>query len=275
MELMPPDKVFAFGASPSMLALWQLCKHKWWLHYIARQGRTEREAQKDSGAAFHKFFADWYGPVTRTLEEHIENFKKEFPEQESTDKRDQKHCLAILKAYTERYPRENEPFKVIETEQKLNVEIPGCKLKLNGVIDLSVDLRNGLWVIDHKTSNRLGTSYFDQFRNHWQTYTYIYAAGVHYKRKCEGILYNAVGMKQKIDADSFLRCDVSKTQDQLDFHIAQWTEHVNEMYDFVTANWQDGSKFFSANTPSACHAYNVKCFALDYCEFNQNERMLP
>jgi len=277
MQLTEPNKIFINGASPSMITLWSLCRHKWWLHYVARQGRREKVDTRDAGTAFHNFLEAYYGEIGEvlTLEDHLALFKEDFPEEESTDKRDQKHLLAVVKAYVERYPRESEPFEVINTEQKLNVEVPGCALKLNAVIDLAIERFGGLWVKDHKTAGRLGATYFDQFRHHWQTYTYIYAAGQHFKRRCEGIYYNAIGLKKKIDNDSFLRKDFAKTSDQLEFAMNVWTQTVNEMYEFVMKNWQDPSKFLPTCTPTACRAYNSNCFALDYCEFNQNERLLP
>lgn len=274
--LNPPEKVFAFGASPSMVALWQLCKRKWWLHYIARRGRSEREAQKDSGSAFHTFFQNWYDPAkgSITLEQHLEQFKIDFPEAESTEKRDQKHMLEVLKAYTNHYPRESEPFKVLSCEQEIRVPVPGCELPLNIKIDNALEWMNGLWVMDHKTTNFLGATYFEQFRNNWQTYTYTWGATQHFKRKCEGILYNAVGMKKKIDRESFLRKEFTKTSAQLDFHMAQWIKTVNEMYQYVLKNWKS-PEVFDMSTGPACRAYNVNCPFLDYCEFNGNEAVLP
>jgi hypothetical protein len=261
-----------------MVTLWLLCKHKWWLHYVARVGREERVDTKDSGAAFHNFFEAYYDPDLRhalTPEDHIELYKQDFPEEESTEKRDQKHMLAVLKAYIDRYPIASEPFKVLDTEKKIQVDVPGCNLKLNVVIDLPIEYYNGLWALDHKTSGRLGSTYFDQFRNHWQTYTYTYALGKHFNRTCHGIYYNAIGLKKKIDADSFLRKDFALTTDQIDFHMQKWAQIVNEMHDFVNEHWRDRDRFFPSTTPTACRAYNGNCFALDYCEFNQNERLLP
>lgn len=277
MNLTHPNEIFKYGASPSMVTLWLLCPHKWWLHYVAKQGRKEREAQRDSGVAFHNFLKAYYDPKNgdKKFEDYVEQFKKDFPEDESTEQREQAHLLAILKAYMERYPRATEPFEVIATEQKLNVDVPDCVLPLNCVIDLAIERYGGLWLIDHKTSNRLGSTYFDQFRNHWQTYTYIYATGKQYGRKCEGILYNALGMKKKIDADSFLRCDFAKTEGQMKFHINRWATIVNQMYAFVIKNWGDPGAFIASTTPGSCKAYNVNCPFLDYCEFCQNEKMLP
>ncbi len=277
MNLTSPDTIFKHGASPSMVTLWLLCRHKWWLHYVARAGRREKEAQRDAGSTFHNFLEAHYSPLGEAMsfEDHVELFKQDFPDEQSTEKRDQKHMLAILKGYLDRYPLASEPFEVIDTEQKLNVEVEGCKLRLNCIIDLATDWRGGLWVCDHKTSGRLGSTYFDQFRNHWQTYTYIYAAAIHYNCKCEGILYNALGMKKKIDGDSFLRKDFPKTQNQIDFNMERWTRIVNEMHGFVYENWEYRERFHATTTPTACRAYMVNCAFLDYCEFNQNPRLLP
>lgn len=272
-----PDKIFHFGASPSMVSLWQLCRHKWWLHYVARVGRKEKEAQKDSGIAFHNFLQVHYSTLGEalTFEDHAKLFEQDFPEVESTEKRDQKHLLGILKAYLEHYPRASEPFTPLESEQAIRVEVPGCAIPLNVKLDLLIEKFGGLWVMDHKTSSRLGNTYFEQFRNNWQTYTYIFAASQLLQRKCEGIYYNAIGLKKKIDKDSFMRLDIAKTQAQIDFHMSIWAQVVNEMYEFVKENWRDRTKFFPNEYSPACKAYNVNCPFLGYCEFNQNDKMLP
>lgn len=274
LELQTPDKIFAFGASPSMVSLWQLCKHKWWLHYVARQGRETKEAQKDSGVAIHKFFQSYYGEGF-DFAKAIEQFKLDFPQNEENEKREQDHIINVLKNYGDTYPIASEPFKVLTREQVIQVPLPDCKIGLNVKLDMTATYLNGLWVVDHKSSNQLGNQYFEQFRNHWQTYTYIYAGGVYHKQDCQGIMYNAVGLKKKIDRDSFLRQTFSKTKDQLDYHIKEFAKIVNSMYSFVEANWQNVEAFEMTATPTACRAYHTNCPFLDYCEFNRNERMLP
>lgn len=274
MELQSPDKIFHFGASPSMVDKWQSCRRMWWVHYVAKKLRTEREASKDSGTAFHHALQRIYTPglPPPTFEELATKFKEEFPEHESTEKRDQAHCLEILKKYLEFYPVESEPFKVLTLEEEIRVPVEGCVLPLNIKIDARIEWMNGLWAMDHKTTNYLGQTYFNQFRHNWQTYTYTYGVGKAENRKCEGVLYNVIGMKKKIDKESFLRKEFPKMDAQIKYHMGVWAKVVNEMYEFVNKYWQDPEAFLMS--PGATKLFTTNSKYVEYCEFNGNEKFL-
>lgn len=277
MNLNPPEKIFAFGCSPSMMQLWDLCKRKWWLHYVGKRGRGEKVDTKDAGTAIHNFFQTWYDEDWSWMgwEEHMELFENDFPPEESTEKRNCHHMKMVLKAYVTQYPRETEPFEVVSLEETLRIPVEGCQLPLNCKIDMLVRYHNGLWVMDHKSTSRMGATYFEQFRHNWQTYCYLYAAEKLRGERCHGIIYNAVGLRQKIDKDSFMRSEVVKNESQLSYHMKTWAKKVNEMYEFVKGNYENPEAFLMSPGSTACRAYNSSCFALDYCEYNANEAMLP
>lgn len=277
LKLRHPSEIFAHGVSPSMLSLWLMCKRKWWLRYVAGQFRNDTDDQRSSGNAIHKFLQTYYSDFGYFLtpEEHVELLKDDFPQTEESEKIQQAHVVNVVKAYMKRYPIETEPFEVLETEQEVRVLLPSSSIFLNVKIDMTCGWMNGLWCVDHKSSSRLGDSYFDQFRNHWQTYCYPYAISKLTGRQCEGILYNAIGLKQKIDADSFLRKDFCKTQGQIDYFMRVFTTIATEMIEYVSKHYLDCEKFFMVTTPGGCRSYNKNCPALDYCEFLGNERLLP
>lgn len=274
-ELNPPEKIFAFGASPSMVQLWQTCKHRWWLHYVARVGRGESTAAMTSGNAAHLFLQTYHHPdfAHITWEEHAEFFKADYPIEMEDAKRPQAHCLKVLKEYTKVYPQETSEWEMLDLEPSIRVEVPGCKLPLNVRLDMVMNYMNGLWVVDYKTVNR--SVAFDDFRNTWQTYVYIYAAGKHYGRQCQGIWYDVINFKKTMNRESFQRKDFPKMQSQIDHAMEQWVATVNEMYDYVKEHWKDKTKFLQVNQKIGCRSFFSNCPFLDYCEMNQNERLLP
>lgn len=275
-QLSSPEKVFAFGASPSMVGLWRTCRHRWWLHYIARVGRDEKTVEASSGIASHKFWQTYHDPNYRnalTVDEALEAFQEDYPEASEDAKRPQKHCVRVLREYTKVYPHASSDWEMLETELPIQVPIEGCALPLNVKLDGLLRYMNGLWVVDFKTSNQAIN--FEKYRNHSQTYMYIYAAQQYAGERCHGIWYDTVNYRKTLNRDNFQRKDFAKMAAQVTHAVGEWTKEVNEMYEFVTKNWQDRKAFAQANHESACYSFFRPCPFLNYCEMNQNERLLP
>jgi len=277
IKLTHPDTIFKRGVSPSMVKLWLLCRRRWYNNYI-RGLKADAGVYANFGIAYHNFLNTWCAPngMKPKLEDMLKRFKLDFPEEMSNDKRNQAHGLKLVKAYMDRYPRDTEPFNVLfvemDREATISVPIEGMSVNLHikpdmGVLDKHT---NGLYLLDNKTTSRLGASYFRKFKNDYQIYVYIKGMSVHLKRRIEGVIINGIGTKAKIDKDSFLRDTIEKSDDQIEYHMVQFAKVANEMVEYVRKNWENVEKFHLSSADFACTAYNVECPYLDMCQFNDN-----
>jgi len=277
MTLINPEEVFKNGVSPSMVKLWLLCKRKWYNHYI--RGIKKNDGTNIAavfGTAMHKCLANWYDPnKDYRVDNAVREFDILFPDSLDTNKRTNEIGTRLLRLYAKRYPKETEPFKVITTEEEIKVKVNELDVPLHFIIDMLVE-RNigGFEVWDHKTTGRLGASYFDKFVNDYQVYVYLYGMSKHLNKRIEGLTINAIGCKKVVNNDSLLRNTIEKDPKQIEYHMKHFFRISREMIEFARKNWQDPEMFALSSDGFACTAYITKCQFLEICEFNDNKTFL-
>lgn len=258
-----------------MVQRWSSCKRRWYNHYVRRL-RKEDENFAAFGAATHTFLKNHYTKPETTIDQHKAQFTADFPETVGSDKRTTPMGHKLIEKYLETYPIANEPFKVVEVEQQRQTVIPGLKKPLNYTIDMKIEYRNGLWLLEHKTTSRGGATYFRQYRLDYQNIAYLKGASVEYGKKVEGILYNVLvandGLFRKDSKENFLRDDMvaCKTQQQIDYIWQSFCNLANDMVEYVEKHWEDVEKFPLSASSSACWAYMTACPFIDICEFADN-----
>jgi len=282
-----PSEIFRNGASPSMVEKWMNCKRKFYNYYV----RKVRDQEKPSsyltyGKAYDIFLKSYYDPdVPYNETKAIAQFKKDFPKEDDTDKRTQASGIVMIKAYAKRYPIKLQKVIAIDKgfgqSKGLSIEVPGMKLKLNVRLDLEFTAFGKPWVQEFKTTTNLGARYFDQYRNNYQVYCYLYAQQV-VRGETGGIVLDAIAARPKLVEykpaqllkDAFTRMEFTFSPDQITYHMNQFAGHVNEMYDFVYENFQDPDKFLMNATGNACQSYNSTCPYLESCVYNGNPKLL-
>jgi len=283
MELKHPDKIFHFGVSPSMVSTWQICNRRFYNHYI-------RGMKGDSGP-FALFGTAWHNFLDRIallgsktganvdLAVEIAAFNEIFTAESNFETkysgRTQAMAKIMIKKYLEAYPQDSEPFKMLEVQKKLQVDVPGLKKKLNMVIDGTMEYRNKLWLRENKTASQGGAKYFRQYRLDWQNLTYLMGMQIHTGRKIEGVFYDVAVAKKKIDDACFMRDDVvgCKTEDQIKYHGDQFIKVANRMVEYTEEHWKDVEAFEMSEKGNSCFSYNKECPYLDICDFNDNVDM--
>lgn len=282
-NLVHPDKIFHFGVSPSMVGTWNLCKRAWYNHYIRGLKKEDRGFAR-FGNGLHFFLRYWQNPNTKTkrdmLTTLIRGWRLWYPKtydfvSPSGTVRTQELGEKIIKKYAEIYPKESEPFKVLDTEKHQQVIISPLKKPLNFRRDATIEYRNGIWLKENKTTAKGGASYFKQFLVDYQPVCYIKGTQEEIKKKVEGVFYDIICCKKVVDDKSFMRDDEvgCKTQEQIDYHWDCFVRTANRMIDYVYANWQDVNAFDPAESAPACWSYHTACAYLDMCEMCDNTNL--
>jgi hypothetical protein len=122
------------------------------------------------GRCIHKALDNWFrfhSPEQAQLE-----FKTQFKEDPSDEKRTLRVGEKLLNLYFEKYTHEG--FKVLATE--LAFTLPMGDIKLIGRIDKIIDWDGAIYVMDHKTTSRLGYEFFYKIKPNMQFDGYIWAA---------------------------------------------------------------------------------------------------
>jgi hypothetical protein len=104
------------------------------------------------------------------------------------DHRTMGRALVTIAEYMTHYG-DDPSFKVLFTEMPFEIE-DDDGFRYGGIIDLTVQWQNGVWVEDHKSTSRGGPTYWDQFTLNPQPIGYVWAARLLHGRKIMGFLIN-------------------------------------------------------------------------------------
>lgn len=254
-----------------------------------RQGYVpiRRKAALGFGGVIHYGLAEWYRTTDakRALARIVEMWPASMPVE---DFRNMDKATAIMAEYIQTYPKEN--WKILgETDGRPLIEraftldtdmflqchkcdlglyasnddylegrCSNCgedlePLQYGGIIDLGVSFSDRIYVVDHKTTTRMGESYFLQFKPDNQMTGYIWAASKLTDQAVGGAIINAIGVYKSKDT-VFDRKPTTRTP----VEIQRWLEGVL---------WQ-------ANEIKRCEANNYwplitkHCTMYGLCEFH-------
>jgi len=271
MILKTPQQIFRNGVSPSMINTWTTCKRKWYNKYI-RGWKEDDSASLIIGRAIDQFWNNWHDPKNpiRNLEVLKKNFREIFTKEDEVERPrytiTQKQGEKIIDMYGEQYPIDTEPFKVHEMQKQITIPVKGLNLKLNTILDGSIEFRGGLWVFENKTGgvNRQG-----KFDLDFQPIVTMKALNELTGRKVEGVFYNEVYLYKEITKKNFHRHELTKTQDQMEYHFKQFCNIANSMVEYVQLHWEDVEKFPLEESQMNC----LYCPFKDICIFNDNTNL--
>lgn len=273
MLLKSPDDIFRHGVSPSMISTWLTCRKQWYNHYV-RGLKGEGSDATMFGTSIHEFLASYYNKSVTSEEAFVKNFKKSFTLDMESEKKPQDLGVKLIKNYLKIYPLDTEPFKVVSVEENkegIKVPIDGLDVPLHFIPDMIVEREWGLEVWDHKTSSILGSSYFDQFINCYQVYSYLYGMNKKLGEEIKSMTINAIGTKKKVDSGSFMRNSFAPNKSQIDYHMRQFVLVASEMIRVVRSGYKDPERFYMHANGSSCRAFFTKCLYLEMCEYNDSE----
>ena len=206
------------------------------------------------GGVMHRGWAEWYrtGSEAKALKAVHEHWPEVMP---SDDFRTEAYALKAIHAYVQEYPSES--WKILQgadgaiVEQAFTVdtglflECAECngytgegdylsgkcsncgtdleRLEYGGIIDVGAELGDTLYVVDHKTTTRLGDGsyYFLQYKPDNQMTGYIWGLNRLTNRRVGGAIINAAGLYKSGEV-KFKRGITGRN----DFEIAEWLRGV-------------------------------------------------
>lgn len=223
-----------------------------------------RKPSLSFGAAVHLGLAEWYRNINTEPEiikreaKALQLMHKHWPEvMPSDDFRTEAYAMKVIHDYVKEYPSEN--WKVLQgleggiVEQAFTLdtgiflECAECEcyssiddmfdgicsncsqplepIQYGGIIDVGCEFGDTLYVVDHKTTTRLGDGgyYFLQYKPDNQMTGYIWALGKLTNRRVGGAIVNAIGLYKGGDV-KFKRHITSRNQ----FDIDEWLIGVRE-----------------------------------------------
>jgi hypothetical protein len=134
------------------------------------------------GKAVHKGIELWL----KGEEKYVEEAGKELDEVAvGEDKRKVRNALEkILEMYVTTYGRE----EYLEVEEEFEMEFGDFTLvgRMDGVME-----KDGIWVVERKTTSRVDSAFFSKMRRNVQTIAYAMACKKKYGR-CDGILVDGI-----------------------------------------------------------------------------------
>lgn len=197
------------------------CSRKFYWQYIRHLVPKDRQMALSFGSAVHEALNIWY--ATYQPELALKAFTDAWEGDEVRDDlRTRERGIAILAAYFKKY--EVEPFEWLALERSFNLPLeerdcPDCGMAFkyntqirrsewrcsychspyfvptwSGKIDGIIKWGSQYYVVDHKTSSRLGWTYFAQFRPSVQMTGYVWAAQQMIGKPISGVVINAIGV---------------------------------------------------------------------------------
>jgi len=208
--------------SYSALATFLTCRRKYYLERVRRITTKYPPVPLLFGNAIHKALDCWY--KTHDIDVTKQVFTDNFEEVEGDSKRTYAVGCKLLELYADKYA--HEPFTVLRTEQMFTLPIPDTNFSMCGKIDKIIDWDGAVYVMDHKTTSRLGYEFFYNIKPNMQFDTYIWGARQIGYPKCSNIFLDALLVAKGLTVPSQLakltplaRLPDSRTDEEIEDYV--------------------------------------------------------
>jgi len=183
----------------SEISSYVVCERKWYARHWLNLVPIEMSAAPAFGISMHKAWNEMYKSGW-DLDAALAVWNAESFGPDSL--RTQGLGETILRAYHSEYL--TQPLKILHNEIQwfLPITRRGMTFTLHGRIDRIVEYQDRIWCMDHKTTTRLGATYFEQFNPNMQVAFYT-KAGAEYFDDIAGMIIDAafVGKQQRFQRD--------------------------------------------------------------------------
>lgn len=171
----------------TMLSTYMRCPKRYYYRMVRNLVGKVKPLAPEFGKWIHKALDVWF--VERDMDKAIQVFKNNYVGSDSDQKRTVPVGEKLLRLYAEKYAHEG--FTILESEKEFCVDLPTGD-KLIGRIDKIIEWDNVIYVMDHKTTSRLGYEFFYKIKPNMQFDGYIYAARKMGYTACNGVLLDAL-----------------------------------------------------------------------------------
>jgi len=171
----------------TMMSTFLRCPKRYYFRMVRHLVGLKPPTAAEFGRCIHAALDTWFATHDKKLAKAV--FEKIWPETMADNKRNLAVGLKLLDLYAEKY--DHEGFKVLATEQTFDLPLFD-DINLVGRIDKIIDWGGAIYVLDHKTTSRLGYEYFYKIKPNIQFDGYIYAAKKLGYDKCDGVVLDAL-----------------------------------------------------------------------------------
>ena len=224
------------------------------------------------GQVVHSALDKYY---TEGIESALRTFRETYKDIEGEELRTQANGIKLISKYAEVY--KNEPFKVVG-KPEIGFVFPIGDILWGGRMDLPVEWGSDLWVVEHKTTSILRSSYFQQFEMDFQITSYTVGAEEYMGRKCQGCVINALEpwkelkrptYRSKKPEDHFQRCPITRstaTKDKFKLNVQRVVRDIK---------WcADNDEWYESHHKDICFSYNYNCPYKVLCQHGEDERFI-
>lgn len=261
-------------ASQSRLNEDEKCKRRYLWRYILDLEPKRDNMKMWNGKSVHLALAMHYnggneGDCVRAYEEKMDQFPHQDIESDFLGMKDL--WVGRIKEYRDSYGKEDfEVLMVPEVEMTAPIGNEGDEIE--AIIDLVIRKKDkSIWVVDHKTAARTGSSYWPQYFIDKQGTQYIHIVGHNFKEDVAGWMINVL---KPTKTDYFEREQFTRTKLQLDAFRRQTAaqlkrirarhaaiEHMPEWGDM----WMEMADQHFPQYTHECHGFGT-CSFLALCQ---------
>jgi len=235
------------------------CPRLFYYEWIRKLKPKEVDPNMNFGSVWHEAMLEWY--KTNDKEKALKVFGQLPTGINATDHKTKEWGESIFKQYVLRYP--NEPSKTLHLEKVFRIAI-GDRL-FGGRIDRIEEWGEHIYVDDHKTTSRLGASFFVKFRPNVQIDGYCCACREIVGR-CNGAIINGISTAMK-PKDRFQRFPSSRTDAEMDQFRKVFTDWTDDIERDVEKN------YFPMKT-NYCSYWGKKCKFWELCVYGVGEKYI-
>ncbi len=255
------------------LDTFQTCRKKYYWWGIKGLQTLTKSPALLFGGAIHDALDVFY--ITGDMDKGIAKFIEKHTEREGDDLRTIANGVKLLEWYVKVYPRE--PFKIIGKPEEGFV-FPIEDVMYGGRMDLPIEWDDQLWIVEHKTTSQLSSSFARQFDLDKQVTGYIIATEEFAGRKCLGAIINVlqpwkqlkrVTAKSKTPEQHFLRFPSNRSQflkDRFKLNVQRIVRDIR---------WcKENDEWFEAEKKDVCFHYNYDCPYKELCMYGEDSSII-
>lgn len=241
--------------SGSLLGCYLCCPHKAYCRFILGLVPKEPRLAMNFGTVWHEVLAEWY----RT-ESESEALKKIELLGDSPSPFSQERLLVFAQKYFTLFKKESWKVKDVEVEFALDM---GDGTFYTGRIDLVVEWAGGIYVVDHKTSGRMGPAFGERYNPAISITGYCFATKT-LVGACNGAIINGLNTSDN-PKDRFLRFQSPRLPVQLEWWRENYLLISKDLErDMAAGVWKKNYDF--------CGVYG--CEYKNLCLYGMEERMI-
>lgn len=233
----------------TMMSTFLRCRKRYYWRMVRDLVGKAPQTAPEFGRCIHKALDVWY--KTHDHKKTIETFMVSFVENPSDEKRTLRVGEKLLQLYMEKY--DHEGFKILASEIPFSAPVTAGGFNLIGRIDKIIEWDKAIYVLDHKTTSRLGYEFFYKIKPNMQFDGYIWAARQLGYPNCSGIVLDALLVAKGLIVPAQLaklqplgRDVSSRTDEELDEYVKKICLIVEDIRNcYTTGIWYE-------NTESCC-----------------------